>query len=327
MCKCVYWWSCCLGWWLGSVQASVYYIGVDVFQVEGAVLVVWSPLLGFQVPIDFNGIRTMGGGKCFSWLMLSFSQTIGDLEFWCFRCTLTESVLHPSGRSGFLMVCPLLKDGLVCDALRLLVWMVFSVDGEYRLLRSTYALRWMVLALLDVLWLRVHYIQVVKVALVWMAFAVSIYIDGQKEVWIFDALHLRMCYIRSVQISIGSYISLLLLLSDGGCTTFKVQKVHLTVWVIERWLSTWCTPLEGELLPSLLVWMVFVVDGEHSLLPCMFALRRRVCYSFPQCFCSALQCTAVVRNASSTFLQCIARVHNGLQCFQNVFAIHCNDPQ
>jgi len=33
---------------------------------EGAVLGVSGPLLGFQVPIDYNCTRTTGGGKCFS---------------------------------------------------------------------------------------------------------------------------------------------------------------------------------------------------------------------------------------------------------------------
>jgi len=72
---------------------------------------------GFQIPIDYNGTRTMGGGKCFSRLMSSLSRMIGEPDFWCFRCTLMEDAVHPNGKSGFLMVCQLLKEGLVYGVL------------------------------------------------------------------------------------------------------------------------------------------------------------------------------------------------------------------
>jgi len=130
--------------------------------------------------------------------------------------------------------------------------------------------------------------------------------------------------------------------SGGGCTTFKMQKLHSDgVSVIESRISTWCTPPNGALLPSLLVWMMFVVDGEYNLLPCTCALWRRVCYicsvqcmamhrngpqwsaTHPKRFCNALQCTMMVYNYLQAFRNISTMHHNTLQCA----TMHHNMPQ
>jgi len=50
---------------VGDGQMGVLDFGGDRRR-EGAILGVWSPVLGFQVPTDFNGSQTTGRARCFA---------------------------------------------------------------------------------------------------------------------------------------------------------------------------------------------------------------------------------------------------------------------